>query len=182
MKKFKLKKAHTGIVIIDIQEKLMPAMEQKQRVVNNIINLLHLSKQFDLPVVITEHYPKGLGTTLPEVREFLTTRPIEKVFFNCCDVEEFNNILDSHNLENVILTGVESHICVFQTCLSLLEKGYNVHVPLDAIDSRVSENWQIGLDLMKDAGAVITSTETVIYQILERAGTKEFKEMLRLIK
>ncbi len=90
--------------------------------------------------------------------------------------------LDSEGLRNVIITGVESHICVFQTCVSILERGYRVHVPQDAVDSRTNENWRVGLDLMKQAGAVITSTETVIYQILKKAGTKEFKQMLKVMK
>ena len=85
-------------------------------------------------------------------------------------------------MRDVIVTGVESHICVFQTCISILERGYRVHVPQDAVDSRTDENWRVGLDLMKQAGAVITSTETVIYQILKKAGTKEFKQMLKVIK
>ena len=97
-------------------------------------------------------------------------------------MDAFNNSLDSEGLRNVIVTGVESHICVFQTCISILERGYRVHVPQDAVDSRTDENWRVGLDLMKQAGAVITSTETVIYQILKKAGTKEFKQMLKVIK
>ena len=85
-------------------------------------------------------------------------------------------------MRNVIITGVESHICVFQTCVSILERGYRVHVPQDAVDSRTDENWRVGLDLMKQAGAVITSTETVIYQILKKTGTKEFEKMLKVMR
>ena len=179
----KLDKEKTGLLIIDVQEKLMQVMGRRQRVADNITKLVLLSNLFDFPVFLTEQYPKWLGPTLPEVAESLPAyQPISKLHFNCCDVDAFNNCLDSEDLRNVIVTGVESHICVFQTCVSILERGYRVHVPQDAVDSRTDENWRVGLDLMKQAGAVITSTETVIYQILKKAGTKEFKQMLKVMK
>lgn len=178
-----LKREHTGLLIVDSQEKLMQVMGRKQRVIDNIIKLLQLSNFFALPVILTEQYPKWLGPTLPEIIEYLPAyEPIEKLHFNCCDVEAFNERLDSEALKSIIITGVESHICIFQTCVSILEKGYQVHVPQDAVDSRTDENWHVGLELMKEAGALITSTETVIYQILKKAGTKEFKKMLKIIK
>ena len=176
-------KENAGLLVIDVQEKLMEVMGQKQRVIDNIIRLLHLSKIFHLPVILTEQYRKWLGPTLPEIVETLPSYdPISKMHFNCCDVDAFNDRLESGNSKNIIVTGVESHICVFQTCVSILEKGYNIHVPQDAVDSRTDENWRVGLRLMEKAGAVITSTEAVIYQILKEAGTKEFKRMLKIIR
>ena len=161
----------------------MPVMGRQEKVTENILRLLHLSKLYNLPVVMTEQYPKWLGSTLPEIKEVLSSYdPIEKLHFNCCDVETFNTRLESEDLTNIILMGVESHICIFMTCISLLEKGYKIHVPQDAVDSRTDENWRVGLELMREAGAMITSTETIIYQILNKAGTKEFKEMLKRIK
>ena len=178
-----LNKENTGLLIIDFQEKLIPVMGKKERVVENINKLVHLSKLFDFPVILTEQYPKWLGLTLPELVEILPQyKPISKLHFNCCDEDAFNNRLESEDLTNIIITGVESHICVFQTCLSILERGYNVHVPQDAVDSRTEENWHVGLDLMKQAGAVITSTETVTYQILKKTGTEEFKKMLKIMR
>jgi len=178
-----LNKENTGLLIIDVQEKLMQVMGKKEGVIENINRLLLLSKLFDLPVILTEQYPKWLGPTLPELTEsLLAYEPITKFHFNCCDLAAFNNRLDSEDLTNIIITGVESHICVFQTCLSIIERGYKVHVPQDAVDSRTEENWRVGLDLMKQAGAVITSTETVIYQILKKTGTKEFKKMLKVMR
>jgi nicotinamidase-related amidase len=174
---------NTGVVLLDVQEKLMPVMGRKETVTENILRLLHLSKLYNLPIVLTEQYPKWLGSTLPEIKEALFSyNPIEKLHFNCCDVDSFNTRLESEDLTNIILMGVESHICIFMTCISLLEKGYKIHVPQDAVDSRTDENWRIGLELMRGAGALITSTETVTYQILKKAGTKEFKEMLKRIK
>ncbi len=176
-------KKHTGLVVVDVQKKLMEVMRRRQTVVENIIRLLHLSKLFNLPVTLTEQYPRMIGTTLPEIKDVLPSyEPIEKMDFNCCDVKHFNNSLKSTGSKTIILTGVETHICILQTCITLLERGYNVFVPQDAVDSRTEENWQVGLGLMKDAGAVITSTETVVFQMLEKAGTKEFKEMLKIIK
>ena len=179
----KLNKDNTGLLIIDVQEKLMQVMGQKKRVADNIAKLVLLSKLFNFPVILTEQYPKWLGPTLPELAKSLPSyEPITKFHFNCCDVDAFNNRLDSEDLRNIIITGVESHICVFQTCVTILERGYKVHVPRDAVDSRTEENWRVGLDLMKQAGAVITSTETVIYQILKKTGTKEFKKMLKVMR
>ena len=178
-----LDKEDTGVVIVDVQARLMAVMGHKESVIGNIIRLIHLSRLYSLPVVLTEQYPKWLGHTLPEITEALPAYdPIEKLEFNCCDVGPFNDLLESEGLKKIILTGVESHICIFQTCVTLLERGYEVHVPRDAVDSRTDENRHAGLDLMREAGAVVTSTETVIFQILKRAGTREFKEMLKIIK
>ena len=178
-----LEREKTGLLVIDVQEKLMQVMGRKQIIIDNITKLLHLSELFNLPVILTEQYPKWLGPTVPEIKKsLLTYEPISKMHFNCCDVDAFNDRLDSEGLKNMIITGVETHICVFQTCISILERGYKVHVPQDAVDSRTDENWHVGLELMKKAGALVTSTETVIYQILKKAGTEEFKKMLKIVK
>jgi nicotinamidase-related amidase len=178
-----LNKENTGLIIVDAQEKLMKVMGNPDRVTDRIVKLLHLSRVFKLPVILTEQYSKWLGPTLPPIRESLPEyAPIEKLDFNSCRVDLFNNRVETEGLRNIILTGVETHICVFQTCVSLLEKGYSVHVPHHAVDSRTEANRNIGLSLMKEAGAVITSTETIIFQILKKAGTVEFKKMLKTIR
>lgn len=178
-----LQNGYTGLIAIDIQSKLMAVMRRKESVIANILKLLQLSKLFNLPVILTEQYPKMLGTTVPEIKYAITSyEPIAKMEFDCLDVEDFNSRLDAAHLKTIILVGVEAHICILQTCMSLLARGYSVHVPQDAIDSRTEENWHVGIELMRQAGAVITSTETVIFQILKRAGTNEFKEMIKIIK
>ena len=178
-----LDREKTGLLVIDVQEKLMEVMSRQQRVVDNVKKLLELSHLFHLPVMLTEQYPKWLGTTLPDIKESLPVYdPIGKLHFNCCYVSAFNERLDSEGLKSIIIVGVESHVCVFQTCISLLDRGYQVHVPQDAVDSRTEENCRVGLDLMGRAGAFISSTETVIYQLLKKAGTKEFKKMLKSIR
>lgn len=178
-----LEREKTGLVIIDVQEKLMEVMGNPDRVADRIVKLLHLARVFDLPVILTEQYSKWLGPTVPSVRESLSRYdPVEKLDFNSCSVDLFNRRIEEAGLRNIILTGVETHICVFQTCVSLLERGYSVHVPHHAVDSRTGDNWNIGLSLMREAGAVITSAETIIFQILKKAGTPQFKQMLKTIK
>ena len=178
-----LERENTGLLVIDVQENLLPVMGQKQRVTGNIIKLLNLSTLFRLPVLLTEQYPKWLGPTISEIIESLPDyQPITKLHFNCCEVEAFDERLKSAGFNSIIVTGVESHICIFQTCVSLLERGYQVQVPQDAVDSRTEENWRVGLELMNKAGVLITSTEAVIYQILKKAGTKEFKKMLKIMR
>lgn len=161
----------------------MAVMGQRQRVTDNVLKLLHLAKLFDLPTLVTEQYPRWLGPTLTEVQDVLPVyAPIEKLHFNCCDVDLFNERLAAKEQQNIIVCGVEAHICVWQTCASLLNRKYTLHVPQDAVDSRTAENWQVGLQLLQTAGAIVSSTETIIYQILQKAGSKEFKSMLKLIK
>ena len=169
--------------MIDAQEKLMSVMGQRDATLNNMVKLIHLAKWFELPVLLTEQMPQNIGKTLDEVKSLLPDlKPIEKVEFDCCTVSEFSQKLESLGLKTIILSGIESHVCVFQTCLSLLERGYRVFVPRDAVDSRTMENHQTGLELMREAGAVITSTETVIFQLLKKAGTDDFRAMLKVIK
>ncbi len=183
MKKLLLNKSKTGIVIIDVQKKLMDVIARKKGIISNINRLILLADIYSLPVVVTEQYPRWLGPTIPEISDTIPSyEPIEKMFFNCCKEDAFTICIKKQNSDTIILTGVETHICVFQTCLTLLEKGYSVHVPHDAVGSRNDENMKIGLGLMKEAGAVITTTETIIYQVLEKAGTKEFKQMMKALR
>lgn len=173
----------TALIIVDAQEKLMQVMGNPERVSDRIVKLLNLARVFNVPVILTEQNPKLLGPTIPVIKAALPEyRPIEKLDFDCCNVDPFNTRLREKALHNIILTGVETHICIFQTCVSLLDRGYTVHIPHHAVDSRTADNWHIGLSLMKEAGAVITSAETIIFQILKRAGTPEFKEMLKIVK
>ncbi|MBW2110208.1 MAG: hydrolase [Deltaproteobacteria bacterium] len=178
-----LNRENTGLVIIDAQEKLMQVMGNPDRVADRIVKLIYLAQVFELPIIMTEQYSKWLGPTVPAIKEALPEYdPVEKLDFNSCSVDLFNRRVEEAGLRNIILTGVETHICVFQTCVSLLEMGYSVHVPHHAVDSRTGANWDIGLSLMREAGAVITSAETLIFQLLKKAGTPQFKTMLKTIK
>ncbi len=178
-----LEKENTVLLIVDIQEKLAVVMKERDKVVKNNLHLIELAKMIDLPVMVTEQYPKGLGTTVTELREAIPSyRPVEKMTFDCCGQPTFLDELKDHKRKNVVLTGMETHICVLQTCIGLLGGGINVHLVQDAVCSRTKENWKTGVEFMRDAGAVVTSTETVLFQLLKVAGTEEFKKISKRIK
>jgi len=182
MDKFILNKDSSALVVVDIQEKLVPAMKKRQMVYDNCSHLIELAKLIDLPIVLTEQYPKGLGPTVPEIKEVLPSyAPLEKVTFDCCKGEGFIDKIASLQKTHIILTGMETHICVLQTCLSLLKEGYFVHLVSDAVCSRKKDDFRTGVEIMRD-GAVINCTETVLFQLLEKAGSPEFKTISKRIK
>ena len=181
--KFFLDKEDTVLLVVDIQEKLAVVMTEKDKVVGNNLHLIELAKMIGMPVMVTEQYPRGLGATVKDIREALPFyRPIEKMTFDCCGQPPFLEELKEHNKRNVVLTGMETHICVLQTCIGLLKGGINVHIVQDAVCSRTRENWKTGVEFMREAGAVVTSTETVLFQLLKVAGTEEFKKISQRIK
>lgn len=183
MEKFILKRENALLVIVDIQERLAVAMTEKERVMTNTLHLIESAKLLGLPLLITEQYPKGLGPTVPEVRNAVQTyAPIEKITFSCCGEKFFMEAVQETEKKQIILVGMETHVCVLQTCIDLLREGYDVHVVSDAICSRTKQNYKIALEYMRDAGAVITCTETVLFQLLVKAGTEEFKAVSKRIK
>lgn len=184
MERFILNKDDSLLIIVDIQERLAAVMEERDRVIANTLHLVEASRLLKIPVIITEQYPKGLGPTVKEISEGLKDfyRPIEKMTFSCCREDAFVNSLKGIGRKKVVLCGMETHVCVLQTCIDLLGKGYNVHVVRDAVCSRTEDNYITGIDFMRFAGAVITCTETVLFQLLERAGTEEFKAISKRIK
>ena len=172
------------LLVVDVQEKLVRAMppESVARVEKNAGILITAAKRLGLPVVASEQYVKGLGPTVAKLRELLPSAPIEKVEFSCGASKPLaREILDTGRRQ-VIVAGMESHVCVFQTVRDLLRGGFAVFVPEDAIASRTEDNRQIGLRLCEKAGATITSTETVLFDLLGTAGTPEFKELSPLIR
>jgi isochorismate hydrolase len=181
--KFFLESNDSVLLIIDIQDKLAAVMKERDRVVKNNLLLIELSKMLKIPVVVTEQYPKGLGRTVPEIRAVLSEyRPVEKMAFNCCSEPAFLSEIKKPGRKKVIITGMETHICVLQTTTGLLRDGFFPHVVQDAVCSRTKENWKTGTEFMRDAGAVVTCTETVLFQLLKVAGTEEFKAVSRMIK
>ena len=181
--KFFLDKEDTVLLIVDIQEKLAAVMTEKDKVVRNNLHLIELAKMIKMPVMVTEQYPRGLGATVKDIRDALPFyRPVEKMTFDCCGQPPFLEELKEHNKRNVVLTGMETHICVLQTCIGLLKGGINVHIVQDAVCSRTRENWKTGVEFMREAGAVVTSTETTLFQLLKVAGTEEFKKISQRIK
>jgi len=183
MDKFLLDKNEIVLVIVDIQERLAAVMSDRQRVVDNCLHLIEASKLLNIPVLLNEQYPKGLGPTVTDIREALHTyEPLEKVTFSCCRGGSFLKALEASGRKKVILAGMETHVCVLQTVIDLLRAGYPVHVVKDATCSRTLENFNVGSEFMRDAGAVITCTETILFQLLEKAGTEEFKNISKRIK
>ncbi len=177
--------AQCALVVIDIQEKLLPAVLNREELVRNSRLLIRLAKVLEIPVLLTTQYARGLGHTVPEIAELLPeVNEIDKLEFGCFGREEFRGAL--HNLPGrrttALLCGMESHICVMQTALGALENGYMVHVASDAVGSRTDWNWRLGLERMESAGCVISSTEMMMYELLRRSGTAQFKEMLQYIK
>jgi nicotinamidase-related amidase len=183
MEKFFLDKNNTALVIIDIQERLAAVMKMKDAVVSNCLHLIELAKMLDIPIVLTEQYPKGIGQTVEPIRKALPEyRPIEKLTFSCCDEPSFPDAIRKLNKKTLVVTGMETHICILQTSIGLLREGFNVHLVKDAVCSRTKENWKVACEFMRDAGAVITCTETVLFQLLQIAGTEEFKAISKRIK
>ena len=175
-----LDKDDSLLVIIDMQERLFPVMADKEKILDNAIRLVKFSRIMGLPVLLTEQ--QKLGDTIPEIREELTdVEPIEKLEFDCFRSDLFNEKLAQLNRKSLIITGVEAHICVTQTALHALSE-YRVHVVSDAISSRSLHNWEVALRRMEQAGVTITSTEMVIYELLGKAGTDTFREVLQLVK
>jgi len=180
---FLLDKNESMLLIIDVQERLAAVMKEKDKIVKNMQHLIDLAKMIDLPIVVTEQYPKGLGRTVPELQSNIPgCKPIEKTAFDCCSESSFLSTINKLGKKKIIVTGMETHVCVLQTTISLLQTGFVTHVVQDASCSRTKENWKTGLMFMHDAGSVLTCTETVLFQLLKVAGTEEFKRISKRIK
>ena len=173
------------LVVIDIQQKLLPPIFNKEQLVRNTSLLVRLARILDIPILVTTQYAKGLGETIPEILSLVGGTPsIDKLEFSCFGKDAFCSAVKSlpGNRNTMLLCGMETHICVMQTALGALEQGYLVHVASDAVGSRAEWNWTIGLQRMRDAGCVISSTEMMMYELLRRSGTDAFKELLPHLK
>ncbi|MBI5656532.1 MAG: hydrolase [Geobacter sp.] len=172
------------LVVIDVQEKLCRAMDEKvlERLTANIGILQEAARELGIPQVATEQYVKGLGETLCVLKDRLAEPAIEKMTFSCCGETPFPDRLKALGRKQVIVTGMETHVCVLQTVLELLDAGFVVHLVRDAVMSRRKDNWFVGLETARAAGAVITSTEAALFQLLKVAGTEEFKKLSKLVR
>lgn len=173
----------TGLLIVDVQDRLLRAMpsEAQARVAKASVALIEMARLFDIPVVYTEQYPKGLGTTVEPVLEALSQAArFEKLEFSACANEQFAEAAELPR--DVILAGIETHVCVLQTAVDLMDSGHRVFVARDAVASRSDENWRNGLSLMEGAGAVITNSETIIFRFLGSARGEAFKRLSKLVK
>jgi nicotinamidase-related amidase len=179
----RISRAGAGLVVIDIQERLLPAIFEKERVAENVARLIRGTAILNRPVFATEQYRKGLGVTVPEIAGLIPGfSPIEKLAFSAAGAPGLLEALRANKLSEIMLCGIEAHVCVSQSCLDLLQAGFRVFVVGDATSSRTPENYRWGLDRMREAGAVIVSTEMILFELLERGGTEEFKQILGLVK
>lgn len=178
-----LRSERTAVLVVDLQQKLLPAIFEKERVLRNSLLLLRLARALELPVLLTTQYRKGLGETVPEV---LAAAPdasiLDKVAFGCFGSGEFRARLGALGRDQLLVGGIESHICVAQTVLGALERGFEVHVAGDAVGSRAEANRLVGLDRMRVAGATLSSTEMAAYELLARSDGDAFKSMLPHLK
>lgn len=174
-----------ALIVVDIQEKLLPPIWQKEQLVKNSQMLIRLAGILKIPTIVSTQYAKGLGNTLPEIASLIpAVTPVDKVMFSCFGSDVFCSMLKRlpGQRTTALLCGMEAHICVMQTALAALREGYLVHVASDAVSSRAEWNWRVGLDRMRAAGAVISSTEMMIYELLRSSGAPAFKEMLPYLK
>lgn len=177
-----LPQQHTAVLVVDMQDKLLHVMHQWPDILAATVRLLKFAQALEVPILATEQYPRGLGPTNEEIRALLPNTPRAKTTFSCFGATGLEEELAARQIKNLVLAGIEAHICVEQTALAALARGLTVHVAADAVGSRQAANRDIGLAKMRQAGAVITCSETILYEWLGRADHPAFKKVLALVK
>jgi nicotinamidase-related amidase len=177
----------TALLVVDVQEKLAAAMppDALAELEKNVAILLEAAAVLGVHVLVSEQYPKGLGPTVPSIAAKLAVRgvvPMAKMCFDACSELAISRALAETGARSVVVVGMETHVCVFQTARELVKRGYATYVVADAVASRRDENRRLGLSLCERAGAIVTATETVAFDLLEQAGTAEFKAVSKLIR
>ncbi len=171
------------LIIVDVQEKLFPHISNHERLERHLVALIQGIQALQIPILCNQQYTKGLGETIPSVKALLSSVPVhEKLTFSCCGNESFMEALIALNRKNIILVGIESHICVQQTALDLLEKGFHVTLCVDALGSRKEVNHTLALRRMENEGAVLGSTESILFELLGTASHPLLKVISSLIK
>lgn len=180
------RREHAALVVIDMQERLLAAFaeDRRQAVIDRTVLAIDVATVLGLPIVVSEQYPKGLGPTIAPIRERLDGRfaPIEKLAFSCGRSPEFRTALEATTRRDILVAGVEAHVCVLQTVNDLLRAGYHVFTMADAVTSRRDSDKSAGLGLMDKAGATVGTTEIFAFQLLERAGSDEFRLISKLVR
>jgi nicotinamidase-related amidase len=172
--------ADTALLVIDVQEKLVPRIHQARGMVRNIAFLIDAARLLDLPVLATEQYPRGLGATIPELAGRLPARP-DKVSFSCCAIPAVTEALQ-RGRPKVVLAGIETHVCVLQTGLDLLAANHQVYVPVDGVSSRYPLDHDLGLRRLEKAGAILTTSETCVFEWVGGADHPQFKKISALVQ
>ncbi|MDC1068817.1 hydrolase [Candidatus Kapabacteria bacterium] len=174
----------TCLVVIDVQEKLFPHIYENQDLEKNIATLIAGFKTMDLPVIVTEQYTKGLGITIDSIKNTLNDsyKPLEKMTFSCCGDDSFMSQIRMINKKNIILCGIETHVCVLQTAIDLKEKGFNVCIINDCVSSRKLSDKLTAIERMKQENIYISSKESILFELLKKSGTDVFKKISKLVK
>lgn len=172
----------TVFVMVDVQERMLNAIDGPEALLANCRRLVDASKILGIPLLVTEQYPKGLGSTVGGITLPEGTKAMEKLSFSCLGCDGFAEALERTGRKTIVLFGIEAHICILKTALDALEKGYEVHVAADATASRSPHNRELGIERMRQSGAFIASTEIVLFQLMDAAGTDEFKKISQLVK
>ena len=181
----RIQREEAVLVVVDVQDALMKKMNPGvgEKVIRNIRTLLAFAQRLAIPVLITEQYPKGLGPTVSGIKmELGSVLPIEKLSFSCCGVETFNAKLNQTGRNQVLLVGIETHVCILQTADDLLRADRAVYAVADAICSQRKLDWEVGLRWMEKRGAMISTTEIIAFQLLKEAGTEEFRSLSKWLK
>jgi len=169
------------LVVIDIQEKLLAKIPTAKQLVHNAAFLLQVAKLLEVPVHVTEQYPKGLGPTVPEIKSLLPDEAIAKTAFSCCGAPGFLAELCELNRPNLVLVGMETHVCVLQTALDLLEANFNIFLPVDALASRVAVDAEIALRRLERAGATLCTAESTAFEWVGDSTHPQFKAISKLV-
>lgn len=175
-----MSRGDSGLLVIDLQEKLMPVINNSEKVLVQTILLVEGAKILGLPVLATEQYPKGLGPTVSELSQRIP-KPFEKLTFSCAAMPEVVDFFRKKNVGKILLAGVEAHVCVLQTALDLMNEGFKVFIAVDAVGSRQELDRETALKRMQSAGVVLTTAETALFEWAEKSGTPEFKLVSRLV-
>ena len=179
----RLSRKNSVLVVVDIQEKLLPAINERDVVLDNVVRMVRAAQTLQVPILVTEQYPRGLGATVATLQELLAGTPTwEKTTFSCFGGNGFSEQVSGLARNQLVLVGIETHICVCQTALDGLARGYQVQLINEAVGSRTAANKALGIERIRAAGGVISGVEMAIYEWLEEAGGPEFKAILPLIK
>ncbi|MCK4309908.1 MAG: hydrolase [Methanomicrobia archaeon] len=172
----------TALIVIDMQEKFLPVISDIKEVISNAEKVIKGFKILKMPIIITEQYPKGLGKTVEEISKIIETDPIEKIHFSCFGEERFLKSVGRLNIKNLVLLGIEAHVCVLNTAIDAVKRGYVPHVVVDATSSRKKIDYETSLKRMIQENVYLTTAEILLFQLLKKAGTPEFKEISKIIK
>jgi nicotinamidase-related amidase len=178
-----LSRENTILLVIDMQEKLTRVMADKEQLIINLQKLIKGAIALGIPVVLTEQYPQGLGATIPDVITLLPeAKPLAKMSFSCCGDIEIMQTLKNLKPTQVLVAGIETHVCVYQTAADLVKQGFEVHVVVDCVASRTPDNKKVAVHKMRDMGVQVTSVETALFELLKTAENKNFKEISKIVK